>query len=189
MLSKFYQANQQQHVNVEVLASYSGMVSVGAGFKLESSQKTKASNFQKSVTTKTITVGSPPPSNGMKQDNQLQQCKGSQFKRTFPDIDYAFFGYNILFGYPLANGHDPGFTYPIFEADYSEGRQTSDCRYIIPNGLVVVPDVSCVTSFTSTTIQNKYELSKALSVSATVNGGAYGASFSASAGYKNRHQK
>ncbi|CAG2255578.1 RASGRP3 [Mytilus edulis] len=64
MLSKLYQANQQQHVNVEVQASYSGMVSVGAGFKLESSQKTKASNFQKSVTTKTITVGAPPPLNG-----------------------------------------------------------------------------------------------------------------------------
>lgn len=121
---------------------------------------------------------------GMRQDQQLQQCQGSQFKRTFPDIDYAFFGYDIFFGFPLANGHDPGFTYPIFEAEYSEGRQTSDCRYKIPDGLVVVPDVSCVTSFSSTIIQNKYEFSKALSVSATANGGAYGVSFSASAGYK-----
>ncbi|XP_071177303.1 uncharacterized protein [Mytilus edulis] len=121
---------------------------------------------------------------GMRQDQQMQQCEGSHFKRTFPDIDYAFFGYDVFFGYPLASGHDPGFTYPIFEAEYSEGRQTSDCRYKVPNGLVVVPDVSCVTSFSSTTIQNKYELSKALSASVNANGGGYGISFSASAGYK-----
>ncbi|CAG2212323.1 unnamed protein product [Mytilus edulis] len=68
--------------------------------------------------------------------------------------------------------------------DYNQDRQTSDCRYNIPNGVVVVPDVSCVTSFSSTTIQNKYELSKALAVSASANAGGYGASFSASAGYK-----
>lgn len=31
---------------------------------MESSQKNEASDFQKSVTTKTITVGAPPPANG-----------------------------------------------------------------------------------------------------------------------------
>lgn len=121
---------------------------------------------------------------GMRNDYRLQQCEGSYFKQTFPDIDYAFFGYDILKGFPLVKGHDPGFTIPIFKTDYNQARQTSDCRYKIPNGVVVVPDVSCVTSFSSTTIQNKYELSKALDVSASANAGGYGASFSASAGYK-----
>ncbi|CAG2212325.1 unnamed protein product [Mytilus edulis] len=72
----------------------------------------------------------------------------------------------------------------VAATDYNQGRQTADCRYKIPNGVVVVPDVSCITSFSSTTIQNKYELSKALAVSASANGGGYGVSFSASAGYK-----
>lgn len=120
----------------------------------------------------------------MRNDYRLQECQGSQFKQTFPDVDYAFFGYNILKGYPLAVGHDPGFTYPIFDVDYSKGKQSADCKYSIPEGLVVVADVSCVTSFSSTTVQNKYEFSKSLSVSASVSGGGWGVSFSASAGYK-----
>ncbi|KAH3886149.1 hypothetical protein DPMN_010150 [Dreissena polymorpha] len=61
---------------------------------------------------------------------------------------------------------------------------TADCRYSVPRGLVIIPDVSCVTSFSSTTIQTKYEFSKSLSVSASVSGGGWGVSFSASAGYK-----
>ncbi|CAC5423373.1 unnamed protein product [Mytilus coruscus] len=121
---------------------------------------------------------------GMRSDYRLQDCGGTHFKRTFPDIDYAFFGYNILKGYPLANGHDPGFTYPIFETDYTERRESSDCRYRIPRGLVVVPDVSCITSFSSTTVQNKYELTKSLSQSAKVSVGVGIVAFSASAGYK-----
>lgn len=120
----------------------------------------------------------------MRNEYRLQQCEGSYSEQTFADIDYAFFGYDIFRGYPLEKGLDPGFTFPIFKTNYDKGRQTSDCRYKIPNGVVVVPDVSCVTSFSSTTVQNKYELSKALSVSASVNGGGDGASFSASAGYK-----
>lgn len=45
----------------------------------------------------------------------LQDCLGSRQKQTFPDIDYTCSGYNILKGYLLAIGNDPGFTYPIFE--------------------------------------------------------------------------
>jgi hypothetical protein len=76
-------------------------------------------------------------------------------KHSFPDIDYALLGYNILKGYPLAFGHDPGFTFPIFQADYSSQQQTADCRYSVPEGVVAIPDVSCVTSFSSKTIQNR----------------------------------
>ncbi|XP_045208112.2 uncharacterized protein LOC123559987 [Mercenaria mercenaria] len=111
-------------------------------------------------------------------------CTGSQLKQSFPDLDYAILGYNILKGYPLAVGHDPGFTYPIFKADYAGGLQTADCRYSVPKGLVVVSDVSCITSFSSTTIQTKYEFSRALSVYTKVSGGTWGTQFSASVGYK-----
>ncbi|XP_060559515.1 uncharacterized protein LOC132719697 isoform X2 [Ruditapes philippinarum] len=115
---------------------------------------------------------------------QLQECQGTQYKVTFPDIDYALMGYNVLRGYPLATGHDPGFTLPIFTADYKNGVQTADCRYNVPKGLVVAPDVSCVTSFSSKVVQTSYEYAQSLSVSASVNGGGWGVSFSASAGYK-----
>ncbi|XP_045208113.2 uncharacterized protein LOC123559988 [Mercenaria mercenaria] len=111
-------------------------------------------------------------------------CTGSQLKQSFPDLDYALMGYNILKGYPLAVGHDPGFTYPIFKADYSRGLQTADCRYSVPKGIVVVPDVSCITSFSSTTIRTKYEFSRELSVYTKVSGGTWGTKFSASVGYK-----
>ncbi|XP_052074527.1 uncharacterized protein LOC127712245 [Mytilus californianus] len=117
-------------------------------------------------------------------NEHLQDCLGSREKQTFPDIDYTFFGYNISKGYPHAIGHDPGFTYPIFETDYSEKRQSGDCRYFIPRGLVVVPDVSCALSFSSKTVKNMLELSQALSVSTSVHGGGWGVNFSASAGYK-----
>ena len=120
----------------------------------------------------------------MRQDYLLQECQGTHFKLSFPDIDYALMGYNILRGFPLATGHDPGFTYPIFAANYKNGKQTADCRYSVPEGLVVVPDVSCITSFTSKIVQTQYEFANSLSTSASVSGGGWGVKFSASAGYK-----
>jgi hypothetical protein len=98
-------------------------------------------------------------------------------KHTFPDVDYALLGYNILKGYPNAHGHDPGFNFPICVADYTAGKKTADCRYSIPQGLMVVPDVSCVTSFTSHVVQSKQDFAKSLAVSASVIGGGWGASF------------
>ncbi|CAC5373809.1 unnamed protein product [Mytilus coruscus] len=125
---------------------------------------------------------------GLRTDYRLQECQSSHFKQTFPDVDYAFFGYNIIRGYPLSDGHDPGFTFPIFKIDYSKGGQSGDCRYSVPLGLIVIPDVSCITSFSSTVVQNKYEFSRSLSISAGASaGGGYGpisGSFSASAGFK-----
>ena len=113
-------------------------------------------------------------------------CKVNPNTRTFPDIDYALFGYNILRGYPLAVGHDPGLTRPLFISDYSNVKLTADCRYLLPNGFIIVPDISCVTSFTSNTIQDQHELTQSLSVSAQVEGDGWGAKFSASGEYKRK---
>ena len=106
----------------------------------------------------------------MRLDSRLQECQEAHWKRSFPDLDYAFFGYDVLKGYPLASGHDPGFTHPIFLSKYSSGKQTSDCRYSVPEGLIVVPDVSCVTSFSSKVIRNKVEMSSSLGAAANVEG-------------------
>ena len=54
---------------------------------------------------------------GIRNDYLLQDCKGGKLKRSFPDLDYALMGYNVLKGYPLAKGHDPGFTHPIFKVN------------------------------------------------------------------------
>ena len=54
-------------------------------------------------------------------DYLLQECQGPHLELSFPDMDYALLGYNTLKGYPLAVGHDPGFTLPIFAADYRAG--------------------------------------------------------------------
>ena len=120
----------------------------------------------------------------MRNDHLLQECQGPYLKRSFPDMDYALLGYNILKGYPLAVGHDPGFTLPIFSADYRAGSQTADCRYSVPRGIILIPDVSCITSFSSEVVETKYAFSKSLAVSASVSGGGWGVSFSASTGYK-----
>ena len=119
-----------------------------------------------------------------RNDYLLQECRANELKRSFSSLDYAFKGYNILQGFPLANSHDPGFTLPIFKADYSSNKQTADCRYSIPTGLVVTPDVSCVTSFSSRLVQTRYEFSKSVEGSAKAEGRVALFKFSASAGYK-----
>ncbi|XP_060582372.1 uncharacterized protein LOC132738788 [Ruditapes philippinarum] len=121
---------------------------------------------------------------GMREDSMMQDCQNPHMKHSFPDIDYALLGYDIFKGFPLADGHDPGFTYPIFAPDYSHGHMTADCRYSVPKGYLVIPDVSCVTSFTSDVIQDSEELFRSLSANAGVTGGGFGVAFSASAGYK-----
>ena len=106
----------------------------------------------------------------LKKDRQLRNCKDGRWKKSFPDLDYAMLGYDLVRGYPLATGHDPGFTHPIFTADYSTKQQTTDCRYSVPKGLVVVPDVSCVTSFASKLVRSKVEMSETLEAAANVGG-------------------
>lgn len=120
----------------------------------------------------------------MREDKMLQDCQVSRMKRSFPDIDYAFLGYDVFRGYPLADGHDPGFTFPIFVADYSHGKQTADCRYSVPKGFFVAPDVSCVTSFSSKVIKTVKDFHQGLSMNAEVDVSGFGMAFSASNGYR-----
>ena len=62
--SKKLETMAEEGVNVAVAASYSGMFSAGGGFSMDQSQRESASNFQKNVEKKTITVGAPPPPSG-----------------------------------------------------------------------------------------------------------------------------
>ncbi|XP_078353926.1 uncharacterized protein LOC144638601 [Oculina patagonica] len=121
---------------------------------------------------------------GIRMDVQVQDCSSdTHWKKTFPDLDYSLLGYDILYGYPLANGRDPGFRHPIFSTDYSKPKQTSDCRYVVPQGFTVVPSESCMVSFESKLVRNKQEMSEHLGVQAKIEGGGWGFEFSASASY------
>lgn len=113
-----------------------------------------------------------------------EESASTDLRRTFPNVDYAMLGYDIITGFPESNSHDPGFTHRIFVADYAKDSRTADCRYSLPKGYVVIPDVSCVTSFESSIIRNSLELKKSLAVSVRASGGYLGFSFSASSSYK-----
>ena len=76
-------------------------------------------------------------------------------RKTFNDIDYALLGYNTLKGYPLEAGMDPGFAAPIFTTDYTNRGMSADCRFNVPNGLHVYPEISCQTSFSSEEIKSR----------------------------------
>ena len=110
--------------------------------------------------------------------------RNSSFKRqTFNDIDYALLGYNTLKGYPLEAGMDPGFAAPIFTTDYTNRGMSADCRFNVPNGLHVYPEISCQTSFSSEEIKSRRELQTSFAASVAVSGGGWGAQFSASASF------
>ena len=59
-----YESLKKSKFSVEVQASYSGLFSIGGGFSLDKEQSDAASDFSKTVTTTTFTVGSTPPANG-----------------------------------------------------------------------------------------------------------------------------
>jgi hypothetical protein len=79
--------------------------------------------------------------------SDIRQCRkeesaSTDLRRTFPDIDYAMLGYDIIKGFPESNSHDPGFSHRIFVVDYTKDLLTADCRYSVPKGFVIIPDVS-----------------------------------------------
>merc|ERR1719341_1997200 len=102
-----------------------------------------------------------------KLDPLMVDCMRPVMKRSFPDIDYAFYGYNVMRGYPLTAGRDPGFTHKLFAAVYGDleyYRQTADCRYMVPLGWDFVPAVTCSTSFSSVKISTTEEFKESFSM-------------------------
>ena len=55
-----------------------------------------------------------------REDSLMEDCMNPTMKRTFPNIDYAFYGYNIYRGYPMEYGRDPGYTHKLFEPVYGD---------------------------------------------------------------------
>ena len=102
-------------------------------------------------------------SEGIRQDNRLVHCDSTdQLKMSFPSIDYAFSGYDVVQGYPLSKGRDPGFKSAIFKANYKNSNSNGDCRYTLPKGIMAVPDVSCDVSFKSDIVKTTSEFHDSL---------------------------
>ncbi|PVD27539.1 hypothetical protein C0Q70_12701 [Pomacea canaliculata] len=101
------------------------------------------------------------------------------------NADFLLYGYNSLKGCPLVSGRDPGFTLPIFSADHSSSHVTPDGEVLVPRELLLSPDVSCVTSFTSKTVETPYDLTKLLTGTATLgDDGGWGPPFSTSQDFR-----
>ena len=83
-----------------------------------------------------------------------------------PNVNYAFRGYNILIGNPMATkvNADKGFKNPIFQATYS-GQITNDLRYEIPDGFSVFNTPICRIDFSSDYYVNEKTYQKSLEVS------------------------
>ncbi len=122
-------------------------------------------------------------------DNALFQHPIFAAKYTFPVIGHAAYGYDIRSGYPLADGMDPGFKRPIFAVTYNRKQMTGDYSKFIPDGFHALESVACTTSFSSDIMTSTKQLSNSLATKAEASGGAYGASFSASAGFKQASSK
>ena len=87
-----------------------------------------------------------------------------------PNIDYVLFGYNVLYGNPLATGGttDPGFVSPIFKADYSGGFTSGDKRFLEPEGITLVScDGNCELKFSSEEISGTKSYTDRLGVKVT----------------------
>ena len=84
---------------------------------------------------------------------------------------------------------DPGFmANRLFKLTYNDQIVTPDGKHLIPDHVTAMNQPSCSFSFVSSTITNTASFSESLSVDASVNGEGWGASFSASVGYKNVHE-
>ena len=111
-------------------------------------------------------------------------CLSGSEKQSYHSLDYFFYGYNIMRGYPNQKGLDPGFTYPLFQAEYDNTTVSADCLYVIPSGVSILPEVGCTTSFTSEMTSSSFEMRNSLDKSTINSEGGFGSRFSASTAYK-----
>ena len=67
-----------------------------------------------------------------KSDDLMVDCLRPVMKRTFPDVDYAFYGYNVMRGYPLTSGRDPGYTHKVTQGSCVSSYILLTCSFLKP---------------------------------------------------------
>ena len=121
---------------------------------------------------------------GYPQENPFDLVKDScPNEKKMPNIGYIFKGYDIYKGNPLPTGEeiiDHGFVYPIFEANYDEGKLTPDGRYCVPEATQITGGGGCSLIFgeeTYTGTKNYTDKCHAfVGFSVDLPGGSFGAS-------------
>lgn len=95
-------------------------------------------------------------------------------------------GYDVFKGNPHSTGKfDSGFKLDqIFSLTYEDGNTTPDGEHLVPDHVSANNQPSCSFSFSAQTITEVSSYSESLSLDASVEGEGWGASFSASVGYK-----
>ena len=108
----------------------------------------------------------------------------------FPNIGYVGSTYNIFKGNPRSTtGLDPGFTLRnLCQFSYQHNRETADGRYSIPDNTRATSSSTCSFDFTSETTDSISSYYNSLKVDVSADFGGWGASFSASADYKEVHE-
>lgn len=104
----------------------------------------------------------------------------------FKNIGYLAMGYDVFKGNPHSTGKfDSGFKLDrVFSLTYEDGNTTPDGEHLVPDHVSANNQPSCSFSFSAQTITEVSSYSESLYLDASVEGGGWGASFSASAGYK-----
>jgi len=104
-----------------------------------------------------------------------------------PDIGYLLTGYDVLKGNPMPTSGvpvDPGFTSPIFQANYQDGAVTPDGKWMVPTGTSILTAQGCTMSYTSRKMSGAKSYQESLETKVSLSVSGWGASFSASTDYK-----
>ena len=107
----------------------------------------------------------------------------------FPNIGYVGSTYDIFKGNPHSTtGLDPGFTLRnLCQFSYKKKVTTADGRYSIPDYTQATTSSSCSFDFSSETTDSIFSYYNSLKVDVKADFSGWGASFSASADYKEAH--
>ena len=108
----------------------------------------------------------------------------------FPNIGYVGSTYNIFKGNPRStSGLDPGFTLRnLCKFSYQNNLTTADGRYSIPDNTQATSSSTCTFDFSSETTDSISSYYNSLKVDVNADFSGWGASFSASADYKEVHE-
>ena len=107
----------------------------------------------------------------------------------FPNIGYIGSTYDIFYGNPLSTkGIDPGFTLRnLYQFTYFNHCVTGDKRYSLPDHVQAKPSEACSFDFSSETHDDTASYFNSLKFNVGTDFKFFGASFSASADYKEVH--
>ena len=104
----------------------------------------------------------------------------------FKNIGYLSMGYDLISGNPHeTKALDPGFKgIRVFQLTYDQNQTTPDGNHSVPDHVTATDQPICSFDFSTSAITGTASYSQSLSVDAAVQGGGWGAHFSASVDYQ-----